>query len=298
VSWRTGVALLVATLLAGCGDARPGTGAPVPSAVESVSPSPSKSPDTELPLDRPPIEVEPPAPAVPGCDEDVGVAAGTPTWLVRLVTPGPDYSVVADGTVVEVATTDIYASVDDYLTWTISEAAIQRVAAALSDREAMSTPLPAAEGSFVDVSDPCQGPVGNDWTLGAVKVLATITDPDLQVTDPRPWQPDDLWLIVHPADQLGSPNAPSDGFAPWPLPGTIGDHVVGHDVYRADSEDAVPVRWACLRGENVAPVWELQQPGTRNTWIRLEDAEGRWEVTIRPSWPGYRLSSDPCGDVG
>ncbi|HEX2027988.1 MAG TPA: hypothetical protein VHF25_08320 [Nitriliruptorales bacterium] len=47
--------------------------------------------------------------------------------------------------------------------------------------------------------------------------------------------------------------------------------------YRPLSDQSVPVDWVCLTGDDVTPVWNLQHPGTRNTWIRLEDAVGQWE---------------------
>lgn len=269
--------VLVAALVAGCG------GANVDESEGSSSPRSSES-----------------APAgMSECEADRAVSDEPPSWLVRLgAIAGKQYSVAGDGTVVAVARTDIYASVDDYQTWRISDEAMRTVVEALAADDAQPLDDEFFDPLFVEVMDPCFGPAGNAWTSQAGSVLAAVTDPGLRVTEPTRWQPEALWIIVHPPDRLGSPNDASDPFAAWPLPGSIADHVVGHDTYRPDSDEAVPVRWACLTGDEVTPVWELQRPGSRNTWIRLEDAEGPWEVTIRPNWPGYRLSTDPCASDG
>lgn len=203
-------------------------------------------------------------------------------WLVRVGSPARQAAVSSDGTVVLVTDRSINASIEDYLAWQISPEAVDNILALLATPadpgSVLEVPGEEAASLILDVLNPCFQARGRGGPADAAALLAAVLDRDVRVTDPRPWQPDQLWLIVHPADRLGTPNDPTDPFAPWPLSGLIADHVVGQDTYRPLSDQSVAVGWVCLTGDDVTPVWNLQQPGTRNTWIRLEDA---WERSAK-----------------
>ncbi|MFC4783401.1 hypothetical protein ACT8ZV_02935 [Nocardioides sp. MAHUQ-72] len=261
----------------------------------------STGPDTPPPT---PSLVTPSPVAPGGSDSWHGFAPGADGTLVRIsIHQGyvsAQLSLSADGRIVRVSDTSVLARRDGFVTWQVSDAALQRALGSL----ARLGILDAAPGTF---GEGAVSPSGRSvaFFLGQGRVISgsqesprfdrlwraatRLADPasygDGLVSRPEPWVPDEIGLV------LSRPDAANPyPMATWPFdrsieqmarpapPGSLGDLAV------------------CLRGADAARLF-ASLPGGVVAVFRWSDGTATWSARVDVTTPGYRLSGGGCDPV-
>ena len=213
----------------------------------------------------------------------------------------------ADGRVVRAADTSVHASVDDYATWRISRAGLERVLRAFDDLDVRTAEAGDSGPGAVSPSSRNVGLwFGGGRVLSGSAPLAATGDPAEPVErlwalandvadpawhgryvvgEPGPWVPDGVGVLAGPPDTIG---AAGDGFRPWPL----GRGIRALSLGSRPSSHGVPEEALCLTGDDAAKVFALMD-GENLSRLRVHDGE-QWELTLMVHLPAYHLLSSPC----
>ena len=216
-----------------------------------------------------------------------------------------------DGRVIRVTDTSVFSSIGDYTSLRLTDEGIRRVLGLVRDvLEARPEDLDGGAGvSPVDASARLE--VGGSialsmdrmgqtagysegqraWRLRFMEVVDRIRDLDWlgeDIAEPEaPWVPDSMTVLasgLSPRSGL----APDEAFARWPLERSIEELAEGTTIDPYGEEQLV----VCLTGDLVGPVFALLT-GVNRAYLQVDDG-ARWELDVRPQYPGYRLIGDPC----
>ncbi|GAA2142794.1 hypothetical protein GCM10009844_14370 [Nocardioides koreensis] len=278
------VAWLLAVLLAATG---PVTGL---SSTGPASPSETDSPLYTLAVDPPSA-----SPAWQGFEPD---ADGT---LVRISIhdgyDGPMLSLSTDGRVVVRGETSVLATRDDFVTWQVSDAALDRALRSLR-RVGVLDAEPGAFGEggvsqytrsvgvFLGSGGGISGSEESPRFPRLWRAATRLADPasygDGLVSGPEPWLPDEIALLFHRPDA-----ANPYPMATWPF-----DEPIAQMAQPAPAGSMGELA-VCLRGADAATLFASLPGGVVGVY-RWSDGTAVWSARVDVTTPGYRLTGSGC----
>ena len=218
-----------------------------------------------------------------------------------------------DGRVIRVTATTVFSSTRDYTTMRLDREGIVRLLrlteplldARREDLDGGGGVSPTDRSAWLDVGDALvfsMDRIGQTDGYTAerrarraefARVLDRLEDLTWlgpSILEPAsPWVPSSMTVLARPVSPR-SGLGPDTRFARWPLARSIEELAVDTALDPYGEEQLV----LCLTGVQVGPVFALLT-GVNHAYLPVDDGT-RWELDVRPHYPGYQLVGDPCGD--
>ncbi|MGH3330630.1 MAG: hypothetical protein ACRDPJ_04905 [Nocardioidaceae bacterium] len=222
-------------------------------------------------------------------------------------------SFAQDGTVVRAAETNVYASVDDYTTWRIDQAGLQRVLRAFDELDVrVATPGTLGDGTVSPDNKTVTLWMGDRVLSASVpmhhssviqaerlwKLANRVIVPDWHgshvVEAPRPWVPS----LVGVRASGPKPRSPVPGAA---MPCDVADAATRSSNvlcrWPLDRPVAVMGEEFCLEGDDARKVFAMLTPGRNSAHVYADDGHDVWDLHLNVHLPAYYLLSSPCATV-
>jgi len=224
--------------------------------------------------------------------------------------PNVDITVLQDGRVISVGDTSVYASTEDYATFTLSQRALDHLLSTIDSSGVLDQDNGAdTDGSALFYGD---GSVVAPVPASMSKTLSHLASVGDGVSAITPWQPDEVGVTIARFDPTRRVQAFDETVQRWPLDGTVSDLVAisqappevddypyegagGVDVPHANADGDVLVGTTCVSGADARKLFALMKPGVTNVRLRVDDGSGLpWQVAVEPVIPG-QSTEGPCG---
>jgi hypothetical protein len=219
-----------------------------------------------------------------------------------------------DGRVIRVSDTSVYSSTDDFTTLRLDRDGIVRILGLLEpllparpdDLDGGAGVSPTDRSAWLEVGDDIvlsMDRIGEtdgytseqqSWRARFEDVIERIRSMDWlgdDIVEPAvPWIPSSMTVLARRRAPGIAPD-PGTAIVPWPLERPV-EAVAAGETLDAQGQ---PQLVLCLTGEEVPPVFALLT-GVNHAHLGVDGTP--WELDVRPQYPGYRLSSDPCPEHG
>lgn len=212
---------------------------------------------------------------------------------------GARLSLSTDGRIVLVGNTSVMATRDAFMTWVVSEAALDRALRSLR-RTGILDAEPGAFGegqvspstrsvAVFSGSGVTSGSEGSPRFPRLWRAALRLADPSSYgaglVSGPEPWVPDEISLVFRRPD-AGNPYTT----ATWPF-----DEPIQQMAHPAPTGSLGELA-VCLRGADAAKLF-ASLPGGVVGVFRWSDGTATWSAAVNVTTPGYRLRPSGCDPV-
>ena len=227
--------------------------------------------------------------------------------------PNVDITVLEDGRVISVGDTSIYASTEDYTTFTLSRRTLDHLLSTIDSSGVLDhddqDDRADADGSALFYGD---GSVVEPVPAAMSTTLSDLSSLGAGVSATTPWQPDKVSVTIARYDPTRRVQDFDKTVQRWPLAGTVSDLVAtsqrppetdddeydgGGDVSvpHANADGEILVGTRCVSGDDARKLFALMKPGVTNVRLRVDDGSALpWQVAVEPVIPGQGTDG-PCG---